>query len=240
MSSTVYIASFSRGRTRPKIQDAISLNVTTCQGKNHPDRLAFSPMHVGPVIDRADCLCFQTFEGWWQGQKRYRELGHISDDNLTSTPKYQSFREMVAKIPVGQSSKLRHPKGTKTKNIIGYQTIHGKTVNKYQRLRPVDAIYHGQLVNDYISSRKIAYVTCYSELIKDNNRIQYYRQLLDKGNNIVVYDLDGPKDHLGHNIVCPVTTELLKNKINDTSYSFGHGYVVAATLLNIPTSDYCS
>ncbi len=233
---TVYVASFSRGCIRPKIEGATCLNVTSCQPKNHPNRLAFSPLHLGPVIDSMDNLKFNTFEGWWQGQKRYPDLGHISDTNQ-STEAFKRFRSQVATTT--NPSQLRHPKGTKTREKIGTQVICGKQVTRYKRLVPQDAVYHGQIITGYINSRKMAYVPYYYNLIQDSSQLNYYKKIYSQGHDIVVYDLDGPKDNSGHHQVLPVTAKMLREKLNYTRDSFGHGYIVAAALLNITPSEIC-
>ena len=55
---------------------------------------------------------------------------------------------------------------------------------------------------------------------------------------MVIYDFDGPRAPDGTPLCLPVTVELLKQKINDTTFPFGHGYVVAATALGIPPTEY--
>ena len=233
---SVYIGSFSRGKPRPKVNGAVCVNVTSCQGRTHPDRLAFSPMHLGPITDGGDGLLFKTFEGWWQGQKRYRELDHIHRDN-SCTEKYQQFRQTIANET--NPSILRHPKGTKTKEIVGQSISYGKTVNRYKRLSPIDAIYHGQLVDGYVNSRKIGYVPNYYNLISGSSQLQYYIEKYNVGNDIVVYDLDGPKDDKYNNILLPVSLEMLQTLINDTRHPFGHGYVVAAAILGLNILEIC-
>lgn len=87
---------------------------------------------------------------------------------------------------------------------------------------------------DYISSRKMVYVPEYYNLIKDSERLCYWQGI----DNVTVYDLDGPRDIDGNPICLEVTLEMLIEKINDTSFPFGHGYIVAATLAGIEPESY--
>ena len=90
----------------------------------------------------------------------------------------------------------------------------------------------------YITSRKKVYVPEYYELIKNKERIEYWKEKLSDGHNLVVYDFDGPRTKEG-NITClELTKELLIEKINDTQFPFGHGYVVAACIANIHPNVY--
>ena len=52
-------------------------------------------------------------------------------------------------------------------------------------------------------------------------------------NNITVYDFDDSKTDDGEVTCLELTRELLIDKINDTRFPFGHGYVVAATIAGI-------
>ena len=59
-----------------------------------------------------------------------------------------------------------------------------------------------------------------------------------KTETVVVYDFDGPRLPDGTPTCLPLTRELLVEKINDTTYPFGHGYVVAALLAGHTLTDY--
>lgn len=84
----------------------------------------------------------------------------------------------------------------------------------------------------------------YWNLIKDIKQFIDLKSNVNKGLNIVVIDQDRPyklrQDDSNYSIpeIREVNLELLKEKINDTKYPFGHGYVVAAGLLNIDHTEY--
>ena len=92
---------------------------------------------------------------------------------------------------------------------------------------------------DYITSRKLVYVPEYFNLTKNKSMVKYWKKQLDKGNNITIYDFDGPRLNNGDPTCIEITIDNLINKINDTSYPFGHGYVVGAILLDIEPNKFC-
>ena len=92
---------------------------------------------------------------------------------------------------------------------------------------------------DIVSSRKKVYVPEYHDLVKDHEQTKQLKNDIENGMNIIIYDTNGPIDNDTENpITLEVTQELLKNKINDVSGSFGHGYVLGACLLNIDPETY--
>ena len=90
---------------------------------------------------------------------------------------------------------------------------------------------------DYITSRKKIYVPEYLNLIKDNERINYWKNKL-KDYDLTIYDFDGPKNSNGEVTCLELSEELLIEKINDTKFPFGHGYIVAACIAGIPYEKY--
>ncbi len=91
---------------------------------------------------------------------------------------------------------------------------------------------------DYITSRKKVYVPEYYNLIKDRKMTKYWKKVVAKGNDIVIYDFDGPRKADGSVTCLELTKELLIKKINDTKFPFGHGYIVGACLLGIHYNEY--
>ena len=99
---------------------------------------------------------------------------------------------------------------------------------------------------DYVESRKAFYVPDYIRTKLHMNAAQsvfdHLRESLENGCDVVIKDYDGPRsidpDTHGAPLIKEVTADLLRDKINDTTSPFGHGYVVAAELLSIPKEDY--
>jgi hypothetical protein len=89
---------------------------------------------------------------------------------------------------------------------------------------------------DYVTSRKEVYCKEYYALIKDRERTLYWKSILDRGQNITIYDFDGPRNE-DKSVTClELTEELLKEKVKDLNVPFGHCYVVGMALNNIDLS----
>ena len=89
---------------------------------------------------------------------------------------------------------------------------------------------------DYVMARKEVYVKEYYDLIKDRERTLYWKKLLEEGQSITIYDFDGPRtDDKG--VTClELNEDLLRDKINDLKFPFGHGYIVGMILSGIDIS----
>lgn len=90
----------------------------------------------------------------------------------------------------------------------------------------------------YIESRKQVYVPEYFNLIKNNPVLIELKKELSNGTNLVVYDFDGIRNDDGTPTCKKITLELLREKMLDTRYPFGHGYIVAAAILGINPEAY--
>jgi hypothetical protein len=92
---------------------------------------------------------------------------------------------------------------------------------------------------DYVTARKTVYVKEYYDLIKDRERTLYWKKLLEEGQSITIYDFDGPRTE-DKGVTClELNEDLLKDKINDLKFPFGHGYIVACALTGIDLSVFC-
>ena len=92
---------------------------------------------------------------------------------------------------------------------------------------------------DYVTSRKKIYVPYYFDMMKEKEMTLHWKKYVKEGNDIVIYDFDGPREKNGDLTCMEVTTELLRERINNTRFPFGHGYVVAAWLKDIHPEEYC-
>ena len=86
----------------------------------------------------------------------------------------------------------------------------------------------------YVDSRKEVYVPRYSELARPHIE----RLCGDMEKDIVVYDFDGPRNPDGGVRCDEVSVDLLREKIEDTRFPFGHGYIVAGLLAGIEPHMY--
>jgi len=92
---------------------------------------------------------------------------------------------------------------------------------------------------DYVTSRKEVYCKEYYELIKNRERTLYWKKLLDEGKSITIYDFDGPRNE-DKGVTCvELSVDMLKEKIEDVKFPFGHCYVVGCALAGIELSEFC-
>jgi hypothetical protein len=97
----------------------------------------------------------------------------------------------------------------------------------------------------YVESRKQVYVPRYEEWVRSRpdamETLEGIQTLLrEQDRPVVVFDLDGPRDAFGEMETVRVTPEMLRERINDVRFPFGHGYVVAAMAAGIPAAAYCA
>jgi hypothetical protein len=106
-------------------------------------------------------------------------------------------------------------------------------------MRVLYATWDGVEHMDYVTSRKKVYVPLYHEYMKDHEMTGAWKLRVSRGQDVVVYDFDGPRTEEGDVSCHLVTEEFFLNKINDTRFPFGHGYVVAAHLAGISLEPLC-
>lgn len=214
MSGKIYIASMNmRGKwAEPICDNPIKINVTSSQAKTSKNRVTFSPMQeiIGGYKG------YYCFENYWQSGKVYENIPIIT------TKKW--WKEL-------EQPKRRYPnsKGKKVLYAVfdGYNDDNDDDDNSYNLKKM-----------DYITSRKKVYVPEYYNLIKDKELIGSWKVKLESGSNLVIYDFDGPRLKDGSVSCVELNEDLLKEKINDPTVPFGHGYIVGATIANINPTKY--
>jgi hypothetical protein len=168
-------------------------------------------------LDRRDFSPMTPIEGGYKGYWNY-------ESRWQSGKIFEGIDEKMSKDwwKAQTKPKRRFPKG-KGKTILcarfeGYEDI-------------------GDM--DYVTARKSVYVKEYYDLIKDRERTLYWKKLLEEGQNITIYDFDGPRTE-DKGVTClELNEDLLRDKINDLKFPFGHGYVVACALTGIDLSVFC-
>jgi hypothetical protein len=215
----VFIATKGFRAARAPVEfEHISVDVTSAQHKNSDNRKAFSPMHVfGPPYKAPDGMEYACFEHYWQSIKVY------DDDMYNHTKAKEWWRTQKA-------AKRRYS------GPGAVRKVNGKNVRSAVKFA-VDERFKRPL--GYVESRKLVYVPDYISKIKDEPRLRALRKMVcDGGKPIVVWDFDGPKTDNGAPACLEVTLTLLREKIADERHPFGHGYVVAAALLDIGSEAY--
>ena len=191
------------------------VDVTSAQPTTSAYRRAFSPMDMSLGVYHApDGHTYACFENYWQSLKHFPGRPHAADKAWWRNEQlpHRRLRKVDPTTCLYSSDETRFP---------------------------------GQ-VFDYVESRKAIYVPDYIETKLHTNFAQselgYIRGWVNAGYDVVVKDYDGPRsadaDTHGAPRIEEVTADLLRDKINDTAFPFGHGYVVAAEILEIPKEDY--
>lgn len=152
--------------------------------------------------------------GYWNFESRWQS-GKI----------FEGIDEKVVKDwwKAQQEPKRRYPKGK------GKQVLCAR-FEGYEEMGDID----------YITARKTVYVKEYYNLIKEREMTLHWKKTLEEGKNITIYDFDGPRTDEGGVTCVEVTEDLLKEKINDIKYPFGHGYVVACLINGIDINTFCN
>ena len=152
---------------------------------------------------------YDRFESYWQAGKVWEGVPH---------------GKSVAWWKKQTAAKRRYPGGK------GRRVLH--------------AVFQGHAKPfDYVTARKMVYVPEYHKLATATDTFkELAAEAAKRGPNgppIVLYDFDGPRGADREPLCRQITLELLREKINDTTHPFGHGYVVGASLLGITPDQYC-
>ena len=151
---------------------------------------------------------FCCFENYWQAGKRYKGIEDI-DKQMTW---WKSQQKGKRRYPPGKGKKIMY------------------------------AEYPGFGPLDYIPSRKRVYVPEYYNLMiqrdKSTKIVEDLHKRALKGECLVFYDFDGPRNPDKTPSIEKISLELLQEKLNDPRFPFGHGYIVAATVAGYKPEDY--
>lgn len=100
---------------------------------------------------------------------------------------------------------------------------------------------------NYIEARKEIYCKSYILSVKKEKQFHELKQRLDGGENFLIIEVDGPQQEsleyykkkygVPNDFIVDDTIDITKENLdimlNDSRHSFGHGYCLAAALLNI-------
>lgn len=100
---------------------------------------------------------------------------------------------------------------------------------------------------NYIEARKKIYMSTYRELAKKENKFLELKNKLNNGESLLIIEVDGPHqesldyykekyqvpDDFIKNGTMLATIDNLNIMLNDDKYPFGHGYCLAAELLDL-------
>jgi hypothetical protein len=133
-------------------------------------------------------------------------------------------------------------KGMKTKDPIRYPAGYKNRRNCLYSIKDKDSM----IKLSYIEARKEIYLPIYTDLVRKQKQFEELKERLSKGENLLIIEVDGPhqesleyykkkygvKDDFIEKDTILATEENLKIMLNDDKHSFGHGYCLAAALLD--------
>lgn len=104
---------------------------------------------------------------------------------------------------------------------------------------------------DYVAARKRVYLPMFADAVRRHPEFAKLRQRLGRGENLMIIEVDGPhQESLKHyqetygvdadfivDNTMLATEENLHIMLEDTRHPFGHGYCLAAALLDIDLTD---
>jgi len=159
------------------------------------------------------------------------EEEHVRDDG-TLTPEYYAWRKKL----VENACPVRYPVGFDGRHKCLYalrETATGE-IDPFQCL-------------NYIQGRKLIYVPEYTRLVKQHSKFSELQKRIQNGENILIVEVDGPhQESLSYYTkVYQVEPDFIVNGtvlasernlgilLNDASHPYGHGFCLAAALLDI-------
>ena len=197
----------------PSIQDGLDteyviVDVTSSQPKVSKNRV-FSP------------LLGTRMEAGWQSCKIYKGIDHAKDLKW-----WESKKEHGEKCPRRSQLVIQYKK----KNVN----------NKY----PTEIGYvcpeSGKVLLTKADARREIYSKLYKKMVLESEdgqkRMEDFRELMlehkarQQALTIIVKDNDGPRADNGEESWCEYNADVHEKKLNDTRFSFGHGYCVLEAL----------
>lgn len=233
------------GEKFPTRENFTRIDVTSGSAKKFGSVKAtsLSPLFLGPVKDCDGEEC-DRFENLWQYRKVFPQLGHWDEEKQVPSVAWVKWRRAgYKKLKKGKGirtppevSKLK--KAWRTARDANYEREEDRErAMESAKWTPSGLWWSGECL-DYIASRKLVYVPTYANLIRESAAFKAMQELVEKGENVMIMDLDGPPISI-YPSGLEVTLDNLKTMINDPRYLFGHGYVVAALLADISIEDLC-
>ena len=146
---------------------------------------------------------------------------HLFNDKITA--EYWNWRKQ------GMDNKyaVRYPNGFKNRTKTLF-SLWPNANNEFERL-------------DYIQARKAIYCAEYARLAPKTPHFAKLKDMLERGINLQIVEVDGPDPSLDfepYNRITPeqpgldIDKETIQMLLNDERRAFGHGYTIAALLLD--------
>ena len=217
--------------------------------------------NIGPYCLKDDDGCIM--ENLWQFSKVYKQVPYTKErySQYNSTIIWEHPKETHVDLDGNLTEEfwewrnkglkneypVRYPVSIKYRaSCMGCLPSHDEKGTSYEEMNTKELL-------NYVDSRKQIYLPLYVDLVKKTDTFKKLKTLLDKGKNLLILEVDGPrhrsmqhyKDTYGVSddfievkegeqegtILC--TQENMNLLINDTQERFGHGYCLAMALLDI-------
>tara|TARA_R100001163_G_C5067572_1_gene206816 strand:+ start:1349 stop:2056 length:708 start_codon:yes stop_codon:yes gene_type:complete len=156
---------------------------------------------------------------WEHGEEQHMDLS--DSENPVILPEYWQWREKG----FNNSRWVRYPVG-----YARHALAKGSVIGDADNFRIVD----------YIEARKKIYFPKYKEIALDTFEFKNLKKRFESGEKLQIVEVDGPTfdaDVYPYNLVedgsLGMNREILEALINNPKQAFGHGYCVAALLLDI-------
>lgn len=204
----------------------LRVDVTSAQSKTSARRRDFSPMTFVAEEDRGRYAGYACMEHYWQSGKKWPKTLH---------GKSRGWWRRQTK------PKRRYPKGKgRAIEYTSFEPLPAASPPGTTACAPSPAPKRYVGMAGYVASRKEVYVPVYHRHMVATESFQQLRRRVLDGENVVVFDFDGPRTATGGVDCVPVDVAMLQRRIADVNHPFGHGYVVAAALAGIPIAEYCA
>jgi len=217
-------------------------------GNKYRDIIVHTTGQMSPYVMRVDYQDHKPiFENLWQFSKIWpsgpavkQRVSHYNA-NLGMRWEHDAFDDHFdgkTGKPTDSYYEWRS-KGWKNKRWVRYPTDYKNHPNA------LGSVYHnpktGEVeILDYISARKKIYFSEYLKGLKKTQSFKNLKKKYDSGEYIRIIEVDGPKYNpdaypynLTKNYGINIDEEILNDLINNPSQAFGHGYCIAAALLEI-------
>lgn len=163
-------------------------------------------------------------------------------------PRYYKTRQVISKYNVGEV-RWEHHAFDNPDNGDEYKIWRAKGMAHQKWVRYPNGFDHhkeciGSLTEDgrmlnYVEARKEIYFRKYKEIAIELPAFRKLKNKLNSGINIQINEVDGPTyfDEYPYNLVVnnsiEITPEILDALMNNPRQAFGHGYALAACLLEV-------
>lgn len=134
---------------------------------------------------------------------------------------------------------------------VGFHHRHecmGIWVPDWESMNVTDTEMYLQKMVGYVEGRKLLYIPVYADLVRAHPMFLDLKKRLEDGENLLIVEVDGPHwesmdyyktkygvadDFIDSDHTIPISRDRIDILLEDEKHPFGHGYVLAMTLLGV-------